>query len=468
MDTKLFRNEIVGNEIKEVIKEHKNDEFIRKVSNDENKKSYAFLIWFIKRYYPNFPKNELKKIIVEGNEDASCDIIFSNKDRLKEKTTYYVIQAKWFIPKKVLKSNKTGALIKSSISDFQTILNGEKEYSNVNKKFNAKYDELQKHISNNGKVVFIFLALCEKPDKKIIENINAFKSEYGNLVDLKIYDINKLKRDYIELEYKHIKTHNPLETPFEPINNIQLNIENVKNHIEIKSPNLSYIFLIKPSVIYNLFEKYGHSVFYRNIRNPLHKSNFNEKIGKTLKDKPTRFWYYNNGITAITSKIYDFNKKNGKKVTVKGIQIINGAQTVFSIYKAFNELDDQKKAYTDERVLITLRLITSSDESEDSLITKYTNSQNPVTPRDFHSNDKVQKDIQKILFDKSNIWYETRRGEFRKRISKKLGVKVVSNEKIGQMYLSYKMKKPILAKASKINIFKTKEETENGLYDQIF
>lgn len=467
MDTRLFREEIVDKEIKKIVDNLKNDEFIKKSKTTENKESYAFLYWFIERYYPNYPKNELKKFIVEGSDDASCDIIFSNKDRANEKTTYYVIQAKWFTSKKVLKSNKTSSLLKSSISDFQTILNGDKLHSPINDRFNEKYEELQEHISKNGKVVFIFLALCEKPDNGIKENITSFTKDYGNLVDLKIYDINKLKRDYIELEFKEIKTHNPLETPYEPINNIELDID-VKNHIEINSPDLSYIFLIKPSVIYNLFDKYGHSIFYRNIRNPLHKSAFNENISMTLREKPTRFWYYNNGITAITSKIEDFNKKSGSKITVKGIQIINGAQTVYSIYRAFKELDFSKKEYTDDRVLITLRLITSSDDTEDTLITKYTNSQNPVTPRDFHSNDKVQKEIQKLLFEKTNIWYETRRGEFRKRLPKSLGIKIVSNEKLGQTFLSYNKKQPILAKASRTDIFKTSQESNKGLYEHIF
>ena len=49
---------------------------------------------------------------------------------------------------------------------------------------------------------------------------------------------------------------------------------------------------------------------------------------KTLSSEPVNFWYFNNGITAITDSIDPFHD-DSTKVTITGIQIINGAQTVF-------------------------------------------------------------------------------------------------------------------------------------------
>jgi AIPR protein len=463
MKTKIYR-EIVEDEINRVAKQLNGDVDFEKQKTTENKSSFAFLYWFLNRYYPDVPISNLKQYITEGTDDGSCDIIFSNKDRLGNET-FYVVQAKWFNQRNVTSTNKTGELVKASISDFCLILEDKKSKSMTNHKFNSKYDELIAHMNNNGNIKFIFLALCKRT-KEADDNINSFNEDNGSLVKLDLYDINKLKTDFIELEYKEAKTHNPIETPYEPIGDIDLELS-VENRISILEPDEAYIFLIKPKLIYDLFNKYQYSLFYRNIRNPLFNSSFNSDIGNTLLNNPKKFWYYNNGITAITDKIYTFGKK-GKKVTVKGIQIINGAQTVYSIYEAYKNSTDQQKQYINDRVSISLRIITSSSVDEDMKITKYTNSQNPVTPRDFHANDKVQKRLQLDFFHNTNIWYETRRAEFRKRLPKKLEIKIIGNVLLGQTYLSYFLNKPILAKSSKTNLFLTEKESNKGLYDVIF
>lgn len=273
-----------------------------------------------------------------------------------------------------------------------------------------------------------------------------------------------MKFDYIELKYKGARTHNPLETPYKPIHNIKLDL-NVKNSIKIKSPSESYIFLVTPQLIFDLFKKYRFSLFFRNIRNPLPKSNFNENIFFTLKKNPNKFWYYNNGITAITDKVESFSDYTDE-ITIKGIQVINGAQTVYSIFQAFDQLSEEEKDYVNNRALITLRLITSINDEEDLQITRFTNSQNPVTERDFRSNDEVQKRIQTDFFRNTNIWYEIRRGEFRKKTPK--CVDKVSNELLAQTYLSFLLKEPIKAKKSKKNLFLATDEQKDGLYDIIF
>jgi len=166
----------------------------------------------------------------------------------------------------------------------------------------------------------------------------------------------RLKKHYVELEYKGIKTHNPIEEPYEPKEEIEFEIDKL-NFINTKEPlpYKSYIFLVKPKMIFDLFEKYGFALFYKNIRNPLPSSLYNEDIVKTINEDPLNFWYFNNGITAITEKIQDFHK-DAEKIKINGIQIINGAQTVFSIYSAYKNANDNKKDKMNNNALVTLRL----------------------------------------------------------------------------------------------------------------
>lgn len=459
MKTEAFYK-LIDTEIEDTIAEHlQSDPDFGKVKNEENRKSFAFLLWFLKHYHPEMSVSELKQYITEGNDDGSCDIIFSNKNRTDE-PVYYVVQAKWFSQSNAAKTNKTGTLVKACMTDFSLIYNGKKPKSATNIKFNRLYDELTAHIRNNGKVKFIFLPLCKRTEETD-SHIESFKSD---LVAFEIYDINKLKADYIELRYKGAKTHNPLETPYEPIGDIKLPIK-VEDKIEVKHPYRSYIFLVTPKMLYDLFNKYRFSLFYKNLRNPLLGSDFNKRIAETIVAEPDKFWYYNNGITAITQKIDPFNPK-ADYINVKGLQIINGAQTVYSIFSSYDAANGEDRRRMDGNAFITFRLITSVSKELDFKITRYTNSQNPISNRDFFANDLVQRRLQYESFMNANIWYETRRGEFNEKPPK--GIRIVPNELLAQTYLSYFFKRAIDAKNKKRKIFQSKDENEEGLYEVVF
>lgn len=75
-----------------------------------------------------------------------------------------------------------------------------------------------------------------------------------------------------------------------------------------------------------------------------------------MRDFANAFWYFNNGITAITKIIPEVGV-HAKKIKLEGLQIINGAQTVYSIYQAY------QRAAMDSDARLTFRWIRSSDEA---------------------------------------------------------------------------------------------------------
>ena len=66
---------IIDTEITSLVDTYKDDEKIKRHKPIENKKSYAFLIWFLEFYGQ---KSLYKNYVTDGNDDYSCDIIFSN------------------------------------------------------------------------------------------------------------------------------------------------------------------------------------------------------------------------------------------------------------------------------------------------------------------------------------------------------------------------------------------------------
>ena len=413
-------------ELEAVIADNPQD--IRLHKGDEStRKSFAFLIWFLKLYgkRPIYNLN-----ITEGDDDTSCDIIFSSPDSVGKKI-FYVIQAKWKSRKNCTEKLDSTAF-KATLDDFKLVYSGQKQFSSKNENFNRQYEALKQHLAENQYVKFVYVTLCQT-NPSVSENIELFKKQYA---DIEIIDIDRLRRDFIEVRYKQIQPQNPLEYDYNPeVETITLPIEQLdidKNFLRVDAPFQSYTFLIRPQTIYELFEKYGFKLFFSNIRNPLIASEYNRQIEQTMLDAPDFFWYYNNGITAITRDLPRRINATAQQIDITGFQIINGAQTVYSVYKAYKNAKNGERNKINN-ALLQLRLVQSVNKEFDLDITRYTNQQNPTEPRDFWANDPVQVRLQNESFG-TNYWYSIRRGEFRE-VPKH--VTVVSNESFIRCFLEF-------------------------------
>ena len=458
--------DLIDKELESLINEYKDDLYFKKnKSNVNNCKSRAFLIWFLKFYGKT---DQYIQHITDGDGDHSCDIIFDAYDN-QENHIYYIVQSKWNVKGKC-HSSVEKAQVLQAINEFDSIIRGHK-LTTENKTYQAKVQELQEHIKHNGEIKIIYLTLCS-PNKDAEDNINAFLLNHKK-TSFEWIDLERLKIDYINRKYKEIEPINPLSKYYNPEEeNIELSIKQHiggRSFIHIDKPFEAFVFLLKPSTIYNLFEKYGFLLFQKNVRNPLMVSELNQQIEKTITDNPAFFWYYNNGLTAITYLLPEI-RNEAETATVTGLQIINGAQTVYSIYKAYKDASPVKRQIMDSESYVTLRILKSGGKDFDLNVTRFTNSQNPVSDRDFVANDEVQKRLQEESF-KTSFWYEKRRGEFRNRDIE--GVQIVSNEVFAKLYLAYFLHDPI--KVS--NVFSRKnnkfafishKQDKNGLYEVIF
>ncbi len=122
----------------------------------------------------------------------------------------------------------------------------------------------------------------------------------------------------------------------------------------------------------------------------------------------------------------------------------------------------------DNEILITLRLLKSGGKDFNLQVTRYANSQNPVSDRDFHANDEVQIRLQQESF-KTKFWYEKREGEFRENVPD--DIKIISNKICAKAYLAYELQDPINTIIGCLNqnlLFVSSKEHQNGLYEKIF
>lgn len=444
--------DIIDAEIEKIIDGLDDEEFKNK--NNEGKKAYCFLLWFLQNNLHR-TYDELKgytQYIVDGNDDNSCDLIFSNKET--GETVYYIVQAKWFAKQNINKSNDIANIYKACLTDFNMILKHKKEKSKTNQKFNTMYGKLKKHVENNGKVRFLLVTLCvSNPDFRIKELDEYCSSQ---LVTTEIFDIVSIKNTYIDSKYRGYVTDNPLQS----IDAINQNVDIRISQGYIKAKDNTYIFLLGAQEINRLYNAFGHRLFLKNVRNPL-SVQVNKVIEKCAKADPSNFLGYNNGITVITKRIYPFYDDN-LKITINGMQVINGAQTFKSISDAYQNASNAQKKKMRDSLTIVMKVIAVEDSEIERKIIQYTNTQTIIIPRDYRSNDKAQEALYIELLRNTDIVYERKRGEFTEAAKKDLNI--VSNENMAQCYLAYGLQKPHTAKTAKKQIF----DSVSGIYEQIF
>lgn len=198
-------------------------------------------------------------------------------------------------------------------------------------------------------------------------------------------------------------------------------------------------------------------LLYDNVRGYLGETKFNKNILNTLDNDPSKFFMYNNGIT-ITAKNIIAKETNGKTkflCTINGFQVVNGGQTIRTIYEFKNNKFDEEKLSNAE-VLVRI-FQTEEDQQLTNNIAEYTNSQNAISSVDLKSISNFQIQIEKYL-EAENIQYVRKSGDIGK--SNRDYDYRISMERLGQIIYSH-LGFPDRATNQKAQLFER-------YYDEIF
>lgn len=228
------------------------------------------------------------------------------------------------------------------------------------------------------------------------------------------------------------------------------------NGYEINSKDWSaYSTAIDAVDLYRLYKRYRQKIFSANVRDYLGSrltdSNINHGIKNTIKSDTDNFWAYNNGLTILTHS-YELNVK---KIKLKGLSIVNGAQTTGAI--------GSLKISPKKEVKVQARFIAVKDDNKGLIenIIRYNNSQNKVEAADFRSTDRIQKRLKKEFESIPNAEYEGgRRGSVSDVIRRRPNL--LSSYSVGQALAAFHGE-PIVAYNKKAGIW-----INNKTYDKLF
>lgn len=170
----------------------------------------------------------------------------------------------------------------------------------------------------------------------------------------------------------------------------------LQKHAKVENPRTTYYGIACLTDLVALHKDKGKALYERNIRYFLgsSRSDVNKAIKTTLLDAPADFFYLNNGVTAVCDEIglKGKNPKSGfRKFKVRGLSIINGAQTVASAAEFVAQHPNSN--IDDAKVMLTL-IKAPADGLFGKRVTKARNHQNPVQTANFASLDENQERLR--------------------------------------------------------------------------
>jgi hypothetical protein len=179
----------------------------------------------------------------------------------------------------------------------------------------------------------------------------------------------------------------------------------------------AYLAIIPGDVLYDLYDEYGSRLLELNVRSFLQaRGKVNRGIRDTLKNEPQRFLAYNNGISATADGVTFCGEKGSAIAAIRGLQIVNGGQTMASIYHSKKaDKVDLSQVFVQAKITVVeasrLRQIVPQ-------ISRYANSQNKVSDADFSANDAYHVAMEHLADttwtpgEQSRWFYERARGQY--------------------------------------------------------
>ena len=389
MYTNSFKSQIES----DIAEYQENFPNIAKIHKDE----WAFNYWILDKLF--FEDEEIIESKIIDGSDMGTDAYEFYEDT----KDVYLIQNKYFSNDSIISADyvKNDFLIRT----ITALENGTYKKSPELQSFFTKYKDdsdftvhLQLFVTNNRH--------CGEADSYIKE-FNLKHPKYR----AKIYYLDDIEERF----YNEVKENKKnLKVTIESINNgTILNINNsaykLANVIDAKYAFTPIVSVFK---MYEDAIKQGYPIFDKNIREYLGNTGVNKNIYNTLMSPIDRknFFYYNNGITIICDKIDSTTTRRhegtnlGVSFAIHNPQIVNGCQTVNSIYEVLKNTNPSElyNQFKDTFVMLKILQIDRIDDEQKTLyqnIVKYNNSQNSIDEKTFVSNKGIFSRLQ-IEFEK--------------------------------------------------------------------
>ena len=175
-------------------------------------------------------------------------------------------------------------------------------------------------------------------------------------------------------------------------------------------PKAVLVGFVNVNQLTRLMDRYSNNeLFEKNVRLFLGADKeVNRRIIETVtSDRNSWFGFMNNGvsITADRLQVMKPPREGVVRVKLSNMQIINGCQTVNSLYRAKFDAATRDRFQGNSNVLVRIYEIDPKNSEFMEALIRATNSQNAIRAEDLMANDEVQIRLQEVLLE-YRIGYE--------------------------------------------------------------
>lgn len=341
---------------------------------DRNKKqiSRGFSAFVLSKLFGLTPQTAAN-FVVDDYEDNGIDAFYYDKNE----ETLFLVQSK--LRRKEMFSQADANEFCKGIRLFIR-----QEFHKFNINFQNKLHDAEEAIENCSKIKLIIAYTGNGVAKHARDSLNELLEDPNldeDRLDQCVQEFNSQEIVKFLLEEQEIQK-------------VDTKIRFIK-YQKIESPRNTVFGLVRLKDLVELHKKFDKSLYQKNIRFYLgsSKSGVNSSIKQTLTSEQDKFFYFNNGITAVCDTLELKDSKNSEKnVKVRGFSIVNGAQTVAS--SAEFCFENPQIDIDDAKVFLTI-IQAPSESVFEKKITKSRNHQNPVQMASFAALDDEQERLRK-------------------------------------------------------------------------
>ena len=212
---------------------------------------------------------------------------------------------------------------------------------------------------------------------------------------------------------------------------LQIDLSNKSNNSRLSAEIITAhgssevtVVLVPTVEIAKVMSRYKNSILRYNPRSYLEfrEQRTNEGIYQSIVEIETgEFAILNNGITIVSDETYVSERVGSKgraQLEIVNPQIINGGQTAYTLARIYDEKSDidRETLFAGKEVVVRIITLPQIDEKAKKnlilSISSATNSQTAVTAIDRTASNDQNREIAEIVFRKTGLLYEPKRGEY--------------------------------------------------------
>jgi hypothetical protein len=335
--------------------------------------------------------------VTDGTGDNGIDAL--HYDRLTK--TMFVVQAKWH-------SDGNGAFDRADMLKFTKGFEdlAEQELARFNAKVNAKADMIKEAL-HDDKAKYVLVPIHTGTNDlapEVQQDLDDCLAKYNDTMDTQASDLLEVRL----LKQGDVHALVARGTQGDPID-LEVALFQWGEAVD----PYSVYGQVAASDVASWWKDHYPQIVSQNIRMFLGAdTEVNAGLQTTLLNDPKHFWHFNNGVTVIcreiSPKMVGGKSKEAGYFNCYDVRIVNGAQTAGSIASAHD-----KKKDAVEQARVQVRFIAVGNGQEALLgdeITKATNTQNRINPKDFVSLDPEQNRLRTELMIEG-VFYNYKSGD---------------------------------------------------------